>query len=68
MGLFLIGTQQLGHFYLIVVAHLPKENEQLLMKMHLFGGIRQICLHQRVIQQPRHATQYKVKVFVSVYP
>lgn len=38
------------------------------MKMHLFRRIRQISLHQRVIQQPSNTLQNKMEVFVPMYP
>lgn len=41
--------------YLIIIAHLPEENQQLLMEMHLLCRIRQVRLNQRIIQQARYA-------------
>lgn len=35
--------------FLVVVAHFPKENQQLLVKMHFLRRIRQICLDERII-------------------
>lgn len=38
------------------------------MEMHLLRWIRQIRLHQRIIQKPRDSMQDELKVLVPVYP
>lgn len=48
--------------YLVEVAQLPKENEQLLVKLDLLGGVGQIGLGQRVGQQAGQSFQDKVIV------
>ncbi len=46
----------------VVLAALPEENEQFLVEAHFLTGIRQICLRQRVIQQPCETFQQKLKI------
>lgn len=38
------------HTCLIVVTKLPEENEELLVKVDLLGGVWEVCLLQRVVE------------------
>lgn len=59
-----IGTlQDVVQKFFVVVAHLPEKDEQLLMKVYLLRGIRKVCLHHRIVQQPRDALQDELKVW-----
>lgn len=51
--------------YLVKVTEFPEEHQQLLMELDLLAGMRQIRLHQRVIQQSTDPSQDKMKVLQS---
>lgn len=38
------------------------------MKVDFLGGVREVCLLQRVVEEPCKATQHKRKVFLTVNP
>lgn len=54
------------HTYLVVITELPEENKELLVKVDLLGGVREVCLLQRVVEEPSEATQHKREVFLTV--
>lgn len=52
--------------YLVEVTEFPEEHQQLLMKLNLLAGMRQIRLQQRVGQQSTDPSQDKMKVLQTV--
>ncbi len=51
----------------VQITKLPKQNEQLLVKIDLLAGPRQKRLRHRVIQETTEALQNETKVLVTVY-
>lgn len=54
------------HTCLIIVTKLPEENKELLVKVDFLGGVREVCLLQRVVKEPCETTQHKRKVLLTV--
>lgn len=51
--------------YLVEVTEFPEEDQQLLLKLNLLAGVRQVRLLQRVIQQSTDPSQDQMKVLQS---
>lgn len=58
--------QHIVQEFLIVVTDFPKEDEQLLVAVQPLRRIGQIALHKWIVQQPRDATQTKLKILVAM--
>lgn len=50
------------HTHLVEVTELPEEDEEFLVEVDLLGGVGQVGLGQRVVQQPGQAFQDEAKV------
>ena len=51
--------------HLVEVTELPEEDQQLLVELDLLGGVRQVRLDQRVVEQPSQTFEDEAQVLVS---
>lgn len=52
--------------HLIKIANFPEEDEQFLMVLDFFIGIRQICLNQRIFKKTGESMQHEGKIFFAM--
>lgn len=48
--------------HLVEVAEFPKQDEEFLVEGDLLGGVGQVGLHQRVVEEPAHTFQDEAQV------
>lgn len=51
--------------HLVDVAELPEEDQQLLLELDPLGGMRQVRLDQRVVEEPRQTSQDEAQILVK---
>lgn len=51
--------------HLVDVAELPEEDQQLLLELDPLGGMRQVRLEQRVVEEARQTSQYEAQILVK---
>ena len=60
------GFQDVVEEFLVKVAHLPEEDEQLLVILHLLVRVGQVRLDQGILEEPGEAVEHKGEILLAM--